>query len=59
MLVSRRIDQLRREADLIPGTEHGTFYHRIHVQLTSDLRQRLARSLIDHLRRCGRSPVMR
>jgi hypothetical protein len=43
---------LRREASgsrrphLVAGTEHGAFYHGIHVQLTSDLWQRLARSFV-------------
>jgi hypothetical protein len=40
--------QLRRDADLVAGAEHGAFHHGVHVQLTSDLRQRLSRSSVSH-----------
>ena len=56
MLVRGGFDQLRRDADLVAGTEHGAFYHGVHVQLTSDLRQRLARSFVDHYGGAGDHP---
>ena len=40
MFIRRAIDQLGRDADLVARTEHGAFDHGVHVQLTSDLRQR-------------------
>ena len=46
MLVRRGLDQLRRDTDLVAGAQHGAFYYGIHVQLASDLRQRLVRSFV-------------
>jgi hypothetical protein len=48
VLVVRGFDQLRGDADLVSGAEHGAFHHGVHVQLMSDLRQRLARVFISH-----------
>ena len=35
-------DQLRRDADLVSGTQHRAFDDRIHVQLARDVGKRLA-----------------
>jgi hypothetical protein len=38
---SPRIAKLRRNANLLPGTEDGSFYYGVNFQLTCDLRQGL------------------
>ena len=45
------LDQLRGDADLVAGTQDGAFHDGVHVQLTSDLRQRLPRVFVRHHRR--------
>ncbi len=56
--VRRRMDQLRCDPHLLGDTHHRTFHHRIHIQLSRNLRQRPLDILVLH-DRCPRPDLQR